>query len=312
VHYTFLSGGTGTPKLLEGFRKIIDDSKLVVIANNGDDYYWNSLLVSPDLDTLLYMFSHKLDLDKYWGRSKETSNVLNELRNWNLDENEMNTWFFIGDKDLSLHVYRNHLLQNGLSLNEITSKFREMWNINSLIIPMSDDFVQTQIITKNKTLHFQEYFVKHQTNVDVKDVEFFGCNKAKALPEAIKGLQDSKYNIIGPSNPITSIGPILSLNDYKEVLTETRSKNILVSPIKGGNAFSGPTSKLMKALKVSSDLKGLASIYKNYVSKFIIDPVDRATSGILADYNIEPIFLDIQINTIEEKQRLAEHILEII
>ncbi len=303
----FFSGGTGTPKLLEGMKNLVSDDSINIICNTGDDFIWNSLHVSPDLDTVLYLFAGILDLEKYWGRKNETFHTLETLQS--LGES---TWFQVGDRDLGLHIFRSHLLTNDFRLTEITNLVREKWKINARIFPMSDQKVTTIIESSLGKLHFQEYFVKYKTDVDVLGITFEGSKNANIPDEVMKALNQSKVCIIGPSNPITSIGPILSIPSYHRWLLKRKIPVIAISPIVGSKAFSGPTSKLMEAVGYEKSPLGLAEMYKGLIDILILDDTDRAYSQTIQDLGIECIFTNISMKSLEEKTKLAQFVLDLI
>lgn len=306
MEYSFLSGGTGTPKLLEGFRNLVDDEQIGVICNGGDDQYWHSLRVCPDLDTVIYLFANKLDLGKYWGITNDTFNTLKTLKSFG-----MNEWFNIGDEDLGLHIYRSELLKNN-TLTEITVDICQKWNIKASITPMSDNLIQSKIISfDGKEYNFQDFFVRLNSNIDVKDVIFQG-EKNQASQLAIKLIQNSKHLIIGPSNPVTSIGPILSLKPINIKLKGNRNKLTAISPIIGDKAFSGPTVKLMKAMNIEISPFGLAKYYSKFISKLILDPSDKIYDKKIKDVDIETIYLPIDLKTTEQKNNLAKSLMEIL
>ncbi|MHA2253299.1 MAG: 2-phospho-L-lactate transferase [Candidatus Kariarchaeaceae archaeon] len=301
----FLSGGTGTPKLLQGFREILDDKFLGVICNTGDDYYWQNLHISPDLDTLLYLFSDRLDLSKFWGVKDESFHALDSLKSLGID-----TWFNVGDKDLGLHIYRTNLLKS-LSLTDITKMITKRWNVRSTILPMCDQQLQTLIYSQGSALHFQEYFVKYGTDISVDHIEFAGI-KDRTTEDVQTLLQKSKNIIIGPSNPITSMGPILSIEPIHQSLQKFRKKTIAVSPIVGNQAFSGPTAKLMRQFGLDVSPPGIAKYYSKQISQLIIDSSDKKYKNVIQDYDIEPVLVDINLTTMKQKQKLAEELLSII
>ncbi|MHA2090130.1 MAG: 2-phospho-L-lactate transferase [Candidatus Kariarchaeaceae archaeon] len=300
--YTFLSGGTGTPKLLQGFRQLIDDGKISVICNTGDDYIWNGLHISPDLDTVLYLFSNRLDLGKFWGVKNDSFQALNTLKSL-----EKEIWFNVGDKDLGLHLYRTYLQQE-MTLTQITQIISKTWDISATILPMCNQLVQSQIYTEQKKLHFQEYFVKYKGKVNIQNVQFEG-NKDTTTPQVLNTLQESNVVIMGPSNPITSMGPILSLTPIRKSLEDQRAKVIAISPIIGNRAFSGPTPDLMTACGIEVSPIGLAQYYKKLISTLILDPIDRQYHKSLLDLDIEPVYLNIELKTDQQKQELAKSML---
>ncbi len=303
MKYGFLSGGTGTPKLLEGFRTIFPDDKLGVVCNTGDDYLWHGLRISPDLDTIIYLFSGKLDVHKYWGVKDDTFNALDSMKSMGFDE-----WFNVGDKDLALHVIRQEFLRNN-TLSNFVDYISEKWGIKSLIAPMADNLIQSQIFDGKRYYHFQEYFVKYKTNIDVKDVRYIG-NKERASENAIKIIKNASNVIIGPSNPITSIGPILSITPLFRILNEYRDKIIAISPIVDDKAFSGPTIKLMKAMGIQTNVIGLAEYYKDIISYLVLDPVEKENKTKIEDMGIEVIFENIKMDNKIQKENLARVIID--
>ncbi len=303
MSYGFLSGGTGTPKVLEGFRELLDDSKLSVIANTGDDYYWNGLRISPDLDTLLYLFSNKLDTSKYWGVKDESYNALSTLK-----ELGGEVWFNVGDKDLGLHVYRQYLLKT-MSFSKITELISRKWNINANITPMADGLIQSRIHSGDKEYHFQEYFVKHKTEIEVDYVEFRGSHPISKSAEHI--LQKSDKIIIGPSNPITSIGPMLSIAGLRTSLGLRKNDVVAISPIVGDKAFSGPTTKLLMAHGIETSPGGVAKYYQGLINTFILDPSDRIYDAEIKDLGIEPVYLPIELRSLDQKIKLADNLMGI-
>jgi LPPG:FO 2-phospho-L-lactate transferase len=303
VSFGFLSGGTGTPKVLEGFRELIDDTKLSVIANTGDDYYWNGLRISPDLDTLLYLFSDKLDTNKYWGVKDESYNALSTLR-----ELGGETWFNVGDKDLGLHVYRQHLMKT-MNFSQIIKYISKKWGILATITPMADGLIQSRIHSGDEEYHFQEYFVKYRTNIDVDFVEFKGSSPISEFAEYI--LKNSNKIILGPSNPITSIGPMLSMTDLRQLLEKRQKDTLAISPIVGEKAFSGPTTKLMMSHGIETSPLGVANYYKGLISILILDPSDKKYENDIKDLEIDPIYMPIELKTLEQKTNLAENLLDL-
>ncbi len=303
MSYGFLSGGTGTPKVLEGFRELVDDTNLSVIANTGDDYFWNGLRISPDLDTLLYLFSNKLDTSKYWGVKDESYNALSTLK-----ELGGEVWFNVGDKDLGLHVYRQYLLKT-MSFSQITELISRKWNIKAKIAPMADGLIQSRIHSGDNEYHFQEYFVKHKTDIKVDYVEFKGKYPISKTAEYI--LHNSDKIIIGPSNPITSIGPMLSIAELRALLGRRQKDVVAISPVVGDKAFSGPTTRLLMAHGIETSPLGVAKYYQGLINTLILAPSDRSYDAMIKDLEIEPIYLPIELKSMHQKMKLADNLLNL-
>ena len=178
---TFLSGGTGTPKIIQGFREIIQDNQICIIANSADDIEIYGLYVSPDIDTIIYLLSKILDTEKYWGIKGDTFYTLNSLNRLGYE-----TWFQIGDKDFSTHIFRTEQLKMGKSISEITEQISQNLGIKTQVYPSSDTHIETRIITRDgKDIHFQEFWVKEKGEVEIKDVYIKNIQNAKTPKKAL-------------------------------------------------------------------------------------------------------------------------------
>ena len=299
-----MSGGTGTPKLLQGFRQLIPDDEIGVICNTGDDLSWFGLHVSPDLDTILYLFAGKLDTEKFWGVVDETYQALSTIKSLG-----QAGWFNIGDRDLGLHLVRSQMLLDH-NLSEVTETICQNWDISSKIYPMSNFPLRSIIHTELGKLPFQEYFVKHNWQPEVHDVSYEG--RTDTMPEQVENLLTTSQQIIlGPSNPVTSIGPILAIDPIDQLFKNIRDKVTAISPIVGDRAFSGPSTHLMEAIGMDVSVVGLAEHYKDKVSTIIFSEDDRKYREDIEDTGVEPVFLPIELQTSEQKKQLANSILDL-
>jgi LPPG:FO 2-phospho-L-lactate transferase len=306
VSITLLSGGTGTPKLLLGVRELLDDKMLTIIGNTGDDDIFFGLLVSPDIDSLIYLFSNQLDLEKFWGVEDETYNTLQQLGLM-----KEPTWFHLGDKDLALHLTRNRLLSSGYTLTEAINEICIKLEITAKIVPMTDEPVKTTMLNeKNERLSFQEYTVKFREQIPVKAVHYEGSEKAKATKEAINAIKNANVIILGPSNPITSVGPMLALSEIKNALIKSKAKVIAVSPLDSGKAFSGPAVRLLKELGYEASSLGIANLYKDFLDVLVISSNDSKLSESIQDLGIKVICSNISLKTKTEQINLAKIILK--
>ena len=304
---TFLSGGTGTPKLILGFRELIADKQITVIGNTGDDDEFYGLLVSPDVDTLIYLFSNILDQEKFWGLIDESFITLDFLSKLKED-----IWFNIGDKDLAIHLLRNKLLANNFTLEQVISEICYRFGIKARILPMTNDKVRTKMFTlDNRKLSFQEYTVKLKEKVPIKKVEYDGSKNASTTTSVIEAISKADRLIIGPSNPITSINPILSITSIKEALKETDALKIAVSPLENNLAFSGPAAKLLEELGFEPSSLTIAKMYKDFLDILVIGNNDKEISNEIEALGIKTIVTNISLRTIEERKALANKILEL-
>lgn len=296
-----LSGGTGTPKLIQGLRKVIPDEEITVIVNTAEDIMVSGTLVSPDIDTNLYLFSGALDVSKWWGIKNDTFHTNNALKKMGVNEKLM-----MGDADRATCIFREELMRKGASLTESTLLLSGALGIKAKILPMCNEKVDTMIKTPDGVLHFQDFWVGARGTPDVQDVEITGIHEAKPTKEVMDALKREDNVIIGPSNPITSIGPILALKGIKEILKT--KKVIAVSPIIGDSPVSGPAGKLMSARGYPVSSKGVARFYGDILDIMVIDDKDTVN---VSDFDARTVRYDTIMTSIEKSESLAKNILEL-
>ncbi|MFZ3167076.1 MAG: 2-phospho-L-lactate transferase [Candidatus Methanoperedens sp.] len=306
-----LSGGTGTPKLLQGIRRIIPDEEITVIVNTAEDIIVSGSLVSPDVDTILYLFSGALDISKWWGIRNDTFHTNNALKKMGINEKLM-----LGDADRATCIFRDVLMQKGASLTEATLSLSVALGIKAKILPMCNEKVDTMIKTPEGILHFQDFWVGSRGNPEVLDVDITGIKKARLTKEVLDALKLEDNIIIGPSNPITSIGPILALKGIREILMT--KKVIAVSPIIGNSPVSGPAGKLMSAKGYPVSSNGVARCYGDILDIMVIDDRDTAkgdtAKGDTAkepDFSLKTVRFDTIMTSVEKSEKLARNILKL-
>jgi len=298
---TALAGGVGAARFLQGLAKIYPEKDITIVVNTGDDIELYGLHISPDLDIVTYTLAGIVDEEKGWGIKNDTFHWLETIQKY-----EYETWFKIGDKDLATHSYRTHLLKEGYSLTEITSKICHHLGLAMKILPMTDDKFQTKIVTKKGVMHFQEYMVKRSAQDKVTNVLFDGVEKAKPAPGVIGAILDAKLIIVCPSNPIVSIGPILSVKNVRKALKETKAKVVAISPIIRGAPLKGPADKLMRGLGLEVSAYSVANLYRDFVDIFIIDNMDQEEKGRIEKLGLKVIVTNTIMKTLQDKIRLAE------
>ena len=269
-----LCGGVGGAKLALGLDRLIS-ADLTVIVNTGDDFEHLGLHVSPDIDTVVYTLGGLSDLERGWGRADESWNFMEALGALGGE-----TWFRLGDRDLAMHVERSRALRSGISLTEFTVATTRRLGIAASILPMSDDRVETMVITAERALPFQRYFVGLQCAPVVKRLEFSNAERAAATSQVLAALRnpDLVAIIICPSNPYLSVDPILAVSDIRRALDEVTAPIVAVSPLIGGQAVKGPTAKIMAELGLPADSASIARHYR-FIDGLIIDESDRAEAG---------------------------------
>jgi LPPG:FO 2-phospho-L-lactate transferase len=302
-----LTGGTGGAKLIQGLAQEIDASQLTIVCNTADDFVLHGLNISPDLDTIMYTLAGMSDAAKGWGIEGDTFTVLTQLKKLGAE-----TWFQLGDRDLATHIIRTELLREGHVLSEVTKRFALHLGVKATILPMTDDPVETRIVTVEGEISFQEYFVKHRWQPEVKRVFYAGIDEARPAAEALEAIQNAKQIIICPSNPITSIGPILAVPGMINAISKSGASVIGVSPIIGDSAISGPAHKLMKAQGWEPSAFGVAEAYQNFLDTIIIDRADEKLVEKIRQLGIRVVATSIRMDSNSDKSRLAREILALI
>ena len=303
---TVLAGGTGSIKIIRGLASCT--SNLSIISNIGDNFWFNGLYVCPDIDTCIYGLAGILDKERGWGIKNDTFSYLNCMKL--LGEE---TWFQIGDKDLITHFIRTKMLSKGYSLSTVVKWIAlNQYNIIKKIIPVSDTHVETRIVTNKGDMNIQEFWVKNKAKPRVLDVYYKNSERAKCNKDALRIIRSSDIIIIAPANPISSIAPILSLNQIKEELIEQRDKIIAISPVIGNKAISGPARKYLSAKGIESSVLGIAKFYSQLISKIVIDNSDSSFSKEINKIGVSSFETNILMNNSKEEKRLARFILKVM
>ncbi|MDD1663773.1 MAG: 2-phospho-L-lactate transferase [Methanomicrobiales archaeon] len=261
---TFLSGGTGTPKLLRGVRTLLPDREIAVVVNTAEDLWISGNHLSPDLDTVIYLFAGLADTTTWWGIKGDTFATHDALTAWGGEES-----LKIGDRDRAVHIMRGELLRKGVRLTDAAARISRRMGVEATLLPMADTPVATLVDTDLGLLHFQDYWVKHRGTRRVKEVVRRFPEPPKATPEVIRAIGKADGVVIGPSNPVTSISPILECAGVVEALREKFV--VAVSPFIGDRPVSGPAADLMKAWGSEPTSQGTFDLYKDIVDVFVQD-----------------------------------------
>jgi len=304
---TILTGGTGGAKLIEGLAVEIGPAQLTIICNTADDCVFHGLHVSPDLDTITYTLAGIADSAKGWGIKDESFTVLEQLGR--LGEP---TWFKLGDKDLATHIVRSRLLHEGLQLGRATAEVCRLLGVAAKILPMSDDRVETRVRTPDGEISFQEYFVKERWSKAVASVRFEGAERSRPAPGVLEAIRQASAVVICPSNPVTSIGPILAVPGIKAALTQTKAPVVAVSPIIGEVAISGPAHKLMAAAGLEASAFGVAQAYAEFLDVFVAATEDERVKNRIESLGITTFSTDIVMGGLEGKRRVARAVMALV
>jgi LPPG:FO 2-phospho-L-lactate transferase len=300
-----LSGGVGAARFLQGLVQVVPQERLTVIGNTGDDRDFYGLRVSPDLDIVMYTLAGLVDETHGWGIRNDTFYTMRQLTAYGNDD-----WFMLGDRDLATHIHRTNLLRQGKTLSEVTEELRRHFSLDLRLLPMSDQLVQTHILTQTGLLHFQEYMVKRHCADEVLDVSFIGASEARPAPGVLDAIRDAEAILLAPSNPIVSIGSILSVPGVHDALHEASGMVVAVSPIVGGSPIKGPADKLMRGLGMEVSAAGVARCYRDFLDVMVIDEQDRHLLGAIEDLGIPAVATNTIMRDSEAKAALARVVLE--
>ena len=287
VRIVALACGTGAAKFLRGLTAVVPPEQVTVIGNTGDDTRIWDLHISPDLDTVTYALAGLLDEGKGWGIRDDAFRCLAAMAALDVD-----TWFNLGDRDLATHLFRTKRLRAGQSLSEVTEAIRRALGVRSRILPASDSPVATRVLTPGGWLGFQEFFVMEKAQPEVLDVAYSGADQASPAPGVLEAIRKASAVVICPSNPITSIGPILAVPGIAEALAATSARVLAISPIVGGAPVSGPAGKLMGAKGLPVSAVGVAQLYRPWLDILVLDHRDEGTAPDVARLGITPVITE--------------------
>ncbi|WP_457615194.1 2-phospho-L-lactate transferase [Methanopyrus sp.] len=297
-----LSGGTGTPKLLRGLRELGSDFS--VIVNTGEDDEILGLYVSPDVDTVLYTLAGIVNDETWYGIEDDGFRGHEFLKELGVDEP-----LRIGDADRALKQYRTYLMrEKGLKLSEAVDEIRRRLGIKWKVYPMTDDRVTTVVETDEGDLHFREFWVERGGKPLVRGVRYEGAEEASPPPDAIDELLRTDVVLIGPSNPVTSIGPILSISEIRQIVRE--KPVVTVSPFIGREPVSGPAGKLMRAVGFEPSVRGLVDYYREWGVEpdvLIMDERD----DVEPPEGLEVVRTDTLMRDEKDSVRLAREVLRV-
>jgi len=302
---TVLTGGTGGAKFVDGLRQIVPADELTIIVNTGDDLHWWGLYVSPDLDSITYMLAGKLSEERGWGVKGDTFFCLQAMGQLGQPK-----WFLTGDRDLATHIFRSKLLADGKTLTEATHEIAANLGIRARILPMSNSRVETRVMTPAGDLSFEEYFVQRRYQDPVESVRFAGSSDAEPAPGVIEAIRSSDLVLLAPSNPVTSIGPILAVPGIREALRESRVCSAAVSPIVGGAAVTGPAATLMAAQGFAISIAGVADYYRDFLDLLIVDSADASAAEELRKTALRVYCTPTIMRKREDRIALAKSVLE--
>jgi LPPG:FO 2-phospho-L-lactate transferase len=298
VKVVILAGGLGGSRFARALAETIDPRELTIVGNVGDDVEVFGLHVSPDLDTILYTLTGRLDEERGWGRKDETWEALDTA-----DELGAETWFRLGDRDLGLHLVRTERLRRGEPLSRVTRELAAAFGLEPTLLPATDDRLRTWLETPAGEFPFQEWFVQRQHSDDVDAVRFEG--EARPAPGVVESIEGADLIAIAPSNPFVSIWPILAVAGIRRALEQRRAPAVAVSPLIGGKAVRGPADRMLARLAGGTGPRQVTDCYKGLIDALVIDAADADE-----DAGIPTIVTRTLMNDPDARRRLADAVLE--
>jgi len=300
MNVVVLAGGLGGSRLARALAETIDPHELTIVGNVGDDLEVLGLQVSPDLDTILYTLTGRLDESKGWGRAGETWNALETVA-----ELGGESWFRLGDLDLGVHLVRTQALRAGESLSAVTARLARAFGLEPALLPATDDRLRTWLDTPAGGLPFQEWFVARGHRDEVDGVRFEGAEAATPAPGVLEALEAADLIAIAPSNPFVSIGPILAVSPIREAIERRHAPAVAVSPLIGGEAVRGPAARMLRRLRGGTGPQQVTDCYDGLIDALVIDEADANEEA-----GIRTIVTRTLMDDADGRRRVAEAVLE--
>ena len=301
-----LCGGVGAARMLSGLVRVVPPADVTAIVNVGDDVVLHGLHISPDLDTVLYTLAGMDNRDTGWGVAGETWAVMDELARIGGED-----WFRLGDRDLATHLFRTGRLQAGDTLSAVTAQLCARRGVTVRMLPVTDDPLRTRVVLAEASplgpagteVAFQDYFVRLHHAVAVSGVRFEGAPATRPAPGVMEALGSADTIVVCPSNPVVSIGPLLSVPGVRAALAARRTQVVAVSPIVAGAALKGPADRLMVELGTEASVVGVARLYAPWVGTLVVDVAD---ASLAADVEAEGVRCIVVPTVMSSPERAAD------
>ena len=302
-----LTGGTGGAKFVDGLQQVVAPEELTLIVNTGDDLLWWGLYVSPDLDSITYVLAGLLSNERGWGVKGDTFFCLQSMGRL-----RQPIWFQVGDRDLAVHLLRSKLLAEGKTLSEATAEITCRLGVKSRILPMSDSRVETRIGTPAGDVSFEEFLVQRRYQDPVQSVHFDGAVEAEPAAGVVNAIMSADAILLAPSNPNSSIGPILAVPGIREALRDARAPIVAVSPIVGGAPVAGPAGVLMASQGLPVSIAGVAQAYREFLDVLVVDVRDANAAKELRAAGVNVHCTKTIMRTAEDKAELARTVVSFV
>ena len=300
MRIALLAGGTGGAKLAAGMQELAG-SDLATIANTADDIRIHGLHVSPDPDLITYWLAGEIDEERGWGIQGDSFTAHERLA-----ELGAPGWFQLSDRDLATCLYRTHFIAEGGTLTAAQGQIARALGARATVLPMCEQPVQTRVLTPDGWLGLQEFLIVHKSQLPIEGVGVQGLDRAAPTPEVREALAAAETIVVGPSNPVISIGPILSVPGMREAIAGADAPVIAVSPLVAGRAVKGPTEQFMSAVGRPSTAAGVASLYEGVIEAIVVDADDPEPGPD----GVRVLSCPTLMKGAEGRRELAERVLE--
>ncbi len=302
-----LAGGVGAARFLRGVVQVRDPAAVTAVVNTGDDSFFYGAHVAPDLDIVTYTLAGLVDSERGYGLEGDTFALLDALAALGHE-----TWFRLGDRDFATCHHRTLALRLGAGLAGVTDEIRERFGVATRILPMSEDPCPTWVeLTDGSRAHFEEYLVRDGAPDTVKRVHLDAAERARPAPGVLEALESAEVLLICPSNPVVSIGPILSVPGVRDAMRASGAPVIAVSPIVGGAPVKGPADRLLRGIGVEVSARGVAGMYRDFIDGFVLDERDADQAGDIEAMDLRVAVLDTLMRNAEASARVARAALDL-
>jgi len=305
MRVALLAGGTGGAKLAAGVQELVGPD-LSVIANTADDTRIHGLYVSPDPDLVTYWLAGEIDEERGWGIRDDTF-VVNER----LERLGAPGWFQLSDRDLATCLYRTHFMAEGGTLTAAQAQIARSLGATARVLPIAEERVATRVLTPAGWRGLQEFLIVDRSEPEIEAVEVQGIADASPTPEVLEALAAAEAIVIGPSNPVISIGPILAVPGIRDELKTANAQVVAITPIIEGRALKGPAADMLRDLGYASSARAVAEMYRDFCDVFVLDARDADLRPQIEALGMRVAVTDTVMTTLADKQRLARELLSL-
>lgn len=309
LRITALAGGIGGSRFLRGLLHAVPDAHVTVIGNTADDITLHGLHVSPDLDTVMYTLGGGIHEEQGWGRAEESFAVADELAAYGAEPR----WFTLGDRDLATHLVRTQMLTAGYRLSAVTEALCDRWKPGVTLLPMTDDRVETHVVIgpdadhdTARAVHFQEWWVRLRAEVPTERIVFVGIEQARPAPGVLEAIATADVVLLPPSNPVVSIGPILSVPGIRDAVAATSAPVVGLSPIVGGAPVRGMADAALRAIGVETSAAAVAELFSDVLDGWLVDESDAAAVAAVEAAGVRCRAVPLLMHDVETSAAMAK------